>query len=189
MSQIIKNLASGGPLPPQIPTSFTTDYNTAFDNTGVSVPQANVENVIGGFSAIDNANGIATQANPDGGKNLLVLLTNRVRGAASSVNGATVNLITVPLGIVPAVYRFTVDIVGRDIASGDGAGYTFFGTIKTDGFTATGIATPFIDEDEDTSLVLTVVGLGVSGNNGVLQVTGLAGKTIAYVAVGTYIKV
>jgi len=189
MSQIIKNLASGGPLPPQIPTSFTTNYNTAFDNTGISVPVANIENVVGSFSGIDNANGIATQANPDGGNNLLVLLTNRVRGSQSSVNGATINLIVVPLGAVPAVYRFQVDIVGRDTTSGDGAGYTFFGTIRTDGVTATGIATPFIDEDEDASLVATDVGLGTSGNNGVLQITGIAGRTIAYVAVGTYIKV
>lgn len=174
---------------PQIPTSFTTDYNTAFTATGTSIPVANVENVVGGFSAIDNANGIATQATPDGDKNLLVLLTNRVRGAQSSVNGATIDLITVPLGIVPAVYRFRVEIVGRDTTSGDGAGYTFFGTIKTDGITATGIATPFIDEDEDISLIPSLVGLAVSGNNGVLQVTGILGKTIAYVAVGTYIKV
>jgi len=189
MSQIIKNLASGGPLPPQIPTSFTTDYNATFTATGTSIPQANVENVVGGFNGIDNANGIATQANPDEDKNLLVLLTNRVRGAQSSVNGATINLIVVPLGSAPAVYRFQVDIVGRDTTSGDGAGYTFFGTIRTDGVSATGIATPFIDEDEDASLITTLVQLGVSGNNGVLQVTGIVGKTIAYVAVGTYIKV
>jgi hypothetical protein len=188
MSQIIKNLAAG-PVPPAVPTSFTTDYNADFTATGVSIPVANVENVIGGFTSFDDPDGIATQASPNGDKNLLVLLTNRVRGAQSSVNGATINLIVVPLGAVPACYRFQVDIVARDIASGDGAGYTFFGTIRTDGITATGIATPFIDEDEDASLIPSLIGLATSGNNGILQVTGIAGKTIAYLAVGTYIKV
>lgn len=41
MSQIIKNLTSGGPFPPAIPTSFQTD-------SGVAVPVANILNVLGG---------------------------------------------------------------------------------------------------------------------------------------------
>jgi len=189
MSQIIKNLASGGPLPPAIPTSFTTDYNTAFDDTGVSVPAANIENIIGGYTALDDADGIATQANPDGGNNLLVLLTNRVRGAQSSVNGATIDLITVPLGATPACYRFQVEIVGRDTTSGEGVGYTVFGTVKTDGVTGTIVETPYADVDEDPALIDSLVSLIASGNDGILRITGIVGKTIAYVAVGTYIKV
>jgi hypothetical protein len=178
-----------GPVPPAVPTSFTTDYNAAFSSTGVSVPQANVENVVGGFTGIDNPNGIATQANPDGDKNLLILLTNRVRGAMTSVNGATISLITVPLGNIPACYRFQLEIVGRDLASGDGAGYTILGTVKTDGTTASQVKTPFVDEDEDDSLIPTDIALIASGNNGILSIIGIPGKNIAYVAVGTYIKV
>ena len=189
MSQIIKNLASGGPLPPAIPTSFTTDYNATFTGTGTSVPQANVENVIGGFTSFDDNDGIATQANPNGDKNLIILLTNRVFGSQSSVNGAVIDLITVDLGSAPAVYRFQVEVVGRDTTSGDGAGYTIFGTVKTDGITATGIETPYADVDEDASLLPSIVQIVPSGNNGILRITGIVGKTIAYKAVGTYLKV
>lgn len=189
MSQIIKNLASGGPLPPQIPTNFITDYDAAFGSPGSSVPAANIENVFGSFSAINNDNGIATRANPDGGNNLFVLLTNRVVGNQTSTNGSTIDLITVDLGVVAAVYRFQVEIVGRDTTSGDGAGYTIFGTVKTNGIAATIVETPYADVDEDASLLDSVVSLVASGNNGILRITGIVGKTIAYKAVGTYIKV
>lgn len=178
-----------GPVPPAVPTSFTTDYNAALTSTGVSIPQANVENVVGGFNVIDNANGIATQANPDNDKNLIVLLTNRVRGAQTSVNGATISLITVPLGITPATYRFHFEIAGRDLANGDGAGYTVFATVKTDGITATRVKTAFVDEDEDDLLIPTDIALITSGNNIILSIIGIVGKNISYVGVATYIKV
>lgn len=189
MSQIIKNLAGGGPLPPTIPTSFTTDYNSTFTTTGTSIPQANVENVIGGYSAIQNDNGIATQTNPDLGKNLIVLLTNRVLGTGISINAAPVDLITVPLGAVPASYRFQVEIVGRDVGSGDSIGYTIFGSVKTDGITGALVETPYQDVDEDASLITATVSFIASGNNGILRVAGVAGRTITYKAVGTYLVV
>ncbi len=75
------------------------------------------------------------------------------------------------------------------MASGDGCGYTLLATVRTDGVTATGIATPFNDADEDASLIPSFVQLVGSGNNGIVEVTGVPGRDIAYVAVGTYIKV
>lgn len=188
MSQIIKNLASG-PVPPSVPTNFVTDYNAAFSGPGSSVPLANIENIIGSSSSIDNANGIATRANPDGGNNLFVLLTNRVFGTGVSVNGASLDLITVPLAVVPASYRFQVEIVGRETTTGDSVGYTTFGSIKTNGILATVIETPYTDVDEDASLITATVDFVASGNTGILRVAGVAGTTITYKAVGTYLVV
>jgi hypothetical protein len=188
MSQIIKNLASG-PVPPSVPTSFVTDYNAAFSGPGVSVPVANIENVIGSSSAIDNDNGIATRANPDSGNNLLVLLTNRVTGSGTSVNGASVDLITVPLAAVPASYRFQVEVVGKETTTGDSVGYTTFGSVKTNGVSATIVETPYTDVDEDAALITATVDFVASGNSGILRVTGVAGTTITYKAVGTYLVV
>jgi hypothetical protein len=190
MSQIIKNLVSGGPLPPAVPTSFTTDYNSTFTTTGVSIPQANIENVVGGFNSIANDNGIATQANPDMMQNLIVLLTNRLFGNATSAGTTPLNLITFALKTgSPAVYRFSFDITGRDTISGAGVGYTLDGSAKTNGTTASIVAVPFIDHDEDSALLLATIDLVVSGNSVILQLTGIGGEAIAYKAVGTYVVV
>lgn len=50
MSQIIKNLVSGGPIPPEVPTSFVA-------NSGIAIPAANILNVPGNNTA---NNGFAT---------------------------------------------------------------------------------------------------------------------------------
>ncbi len=188
MSQIIKNNSGGAP-PPAAQTTFMVDYDASFGFGGVTTTVANVENVFGGFSAVDNDNGIATRANPDGGQNLFIILTNRVFGVGTTVGATTTTLITVPLGAVPASYRFQVEVVGRDTVSGDCVGYTVFGSVKTDGATGTVVETPYTDVDEDASLVSADINLIASGNNGLLQVTGVAGRTIAYKAVGTYLVV
>ncbi|HZY25506.1 MAG TPA: hypothetical protein VFE71_06740 [Bacteroidales bacterium] len=50
MSQITKTLTSGGPIPPVIPTQFTTD-------AGIAVPAANNINVFGGTGTSTAASG------------------------------------------------------------------------------------------------------------------------------------
>lgn len=182
MSQIIKNSVSSGPIPPTVPTSFVTDVGTV-------VPSANTVNINGGYTALNNDNGIRVIANPNGSNNEVVQLTNRVFGQDTSFNGATIDLITVPLGAVPASYRFQVEIVGRDLASGDAVGYTTFGSAKTNGFVGSLIEQPYTDEDEDPSLLGASISFDVVGNSGVLHVTGVAGKDIIYKAVGTYLVI
>ncbi len=54
MSQIIKTLASGGPIPPNIPTSFVTDNGTA-------TPALNILNVNGGTGVVTSAPGSSNQ--------------------------------------------------------------------------------------------------------------------------------
>jgi hypothetical protein len=188
MSQIIKNNSGGGP-PVAVQTTFLTDYDSAFNFGGITTTVLNQENVFGGFSAVDNDNGIATRANPDGGQNLFVILTNRVFGVGTTVGASTITLITVPLGIALASYRFQVEVVGIDTVSGDSVGYTVFGSVKTDGVTASVVETPYTDVDQDPSLVDATIAFVSSGNNGLLQVTGVVGRTITYKAVGTYIVV
>ncbi len=191
MSQIIKNLASGGPLPPQIPTSFTTDYNATFGSPGNSIPLANVEIIVGGTNEINNDNGIATQADPNDGNNLIVLLTNRLFGGVSTVGALTSDLITFTLSpvITNTAYRFEFQVVGKSVPSGDALGYTMFASAKTNGTTASIIETPYLDVDQDASMVDASIAFVPSGNSVILQVTGVAGQTITYKAVGTYIQI
>jgi hypothetical protein len=180
MSQIIKAV-SAGTLPPTVPTSFVTDDGTA-------VPAANVLNVLGLASPVDGA-GLQTQASPDLSDNLEIVLTNYLTGTGTSTNASVVNLIALSGGASPASFRFRFDVTGRDTTTGDTIGYTLFASAKTDGANTTSVATPFVDVDEDASLVGATIDMVTSGNSMILQVTGVAGQTIAYKAVGTYVVV
>jgi hypothetical protein len=198
MSQIIKNLTSG-PVPPAVPTSFTTDYKSDFTANGISIPVANILNVVGGndnADPISNDNGIATQSDPNGGENLLVLLTNRLFGGTTNIGVGPNDIITFALANVPTAYQIQFQIVGRNIVSGDSLGYTMFAACKTDGITATVIETHYLDTDQDASFIdlalpsaSATASLITSGNSVILQVSGLAGQTITYKAVGTYIQI
>lgn len=172
---------AGGVSPPSIPTTFVCDIGSA-------TPAANVLNVVGGSTSSNNILGFQTSGS---GNTVTYQLTNRLYNAAPvNVTGAvTGDIITYGLGASVAVYRFRFDVSGRDTSTGDGVGYTLLGSARTDGATATIIATPFIDNDEDVSLLAANLALVASGNNIILQATGVAGQTISFNAVGYYTKV
>ena len=112
-----------------------------------------------------------------------------VTGTATSSDGSTENIITVDLGDSGKVYRFYFMVTGRDTGTGEGVGYHVFASARTDGATATVIETEFVDADEDDSLNSAEIDFTVSGNNMILQITGVGGETISYLAVGNYISV
>lgn len=182
MSQFFVSSSGGGPLPPTVPQEFVTDDGTA-------IPAANSLNVNGGSTSDPNDNGIETRANPNLSDNLEILLTNRLTGTATSVNASTEDIVTFTLVATDACYRFEFFITGRDTATGEGVGYTMFASARTDGAAATVVATPFLDNDEDASLITATVGMIASGNDVILQVTGVAGQTITYKTVGSYVAV
>lgn len=183
MSQIIKNLVSGGPVPPEIATSYVTQDGTA-------VPAANVLIVNAIDSTENNANGIITKGGVLGtgtSNEVDVVITNRLQGTAVSTNASNADIITFSLGASAAVYRFSFDVTARDTGTGDGLGYTVFASARTTGAAATVIATPFTDSDEDASLLAATISFISSGNTVILRAVGVAGQTINYTAVGTYV--
>lgn len=107
-------------------------------------------------------------------------------GTATSTNASVENIITVPLGPVEACYRFSFEISGRDTTTNNCVGYTVKGSAKTDGSIATIVGDPYIDSDEDTALIDADIDLIVSGNNAILQVTGVTSQTILYKATGKF---
>lgn len=182
MSQIIKNLASG-PVPPAVPTSFTTDNGTA-------VPSANILDVRGVGVTDNNKHGIQVEGGLDqtGASNRIqVQLTNRITGTANTIGDVTETVYSFPLGATPGSYLFTIKVTAFDVTDSLSAGYSSFRLVRTDGATATaiGATTSFVTEEGIMTNV--VVTNGTSGNNVTLTVTGLAGKTIHWLALADYI--
>lgn len=170
---------------PTVATSYTTDNGTA-------VPAVNVLQVNAIDVTDDNANGIQTTGGlteAGAANRVQVELTNRLQGTASVTGAITGDVITFGLGGSAAVYRFEFQVAGRDTATDDGVGYSIWASARTDGAAATIIQTPNIDADEDASLLAALIDVVASGNNIILQPTGVAGQTISYSAVGYYVTV
>lgn len=166
-------------LPPDVPTSFPTDINSP------AIPAGNVLNVLGGSVTTDNVNGIQTDGH-SGSNTLTVELTNRLTGSGTSTNGSTATLIDFALTNNQS-YRFTFDVIGRDTTSGDTYGYKVFATVKRIAGVVSIIDTPFDDSDEDN--IAASLAIVISGADIHVDVTGVAGTTIIYKAVGTYVVV
>ncbi len=181
MSQIYKSLISG-PVPPAVPTSFVTDVNSP------SIPIANVENVLGGFVSTDNANGFQTDGS-SGSNTLTAQLTNRLRGTATTIGAVTADLVTFSLGATPATITIDSNFVAFESATPAGAGYSIFGSVRTTGAAAILVGTPDKINNEDAALIAGNADLVVSGNTAILRVTGVAGLTINWVVVATYVRV
>lgn len=185
MSQIYKASTGGGVLPPSVPTTFTTQ-------DGAAVPAANILIVNGAYSTQDNDNGIISKGGVAGtgtSNEVDIVITNRLFGSGTAINGADADLVTFSMAATPTVYRMFFDIAGRETTTNAGVGYSLFICVKSDGATATIVKTPFDDSDEDISLGAALCNAVVSGNNLIIRVTGVVGSTIVYKCVGTYVAV
>ncbi len=182
MSQIYKTLTSGGPIPPSIPTSFVTDNGTVD-------PSGNTVNINGSSTTANNTNGIQVIANPTGTNNELVQLTNTVIGSVTTTNAALTTIITFPLSASATVYGFYGDIVARDITDAAGAFYSIISCSRTDGTTAIEVGVEYDTQLEDGVMAPADIFSNVSGNNLLIQVQGVAGKTIDWFAKFQYIQV
>ena len=122
-----------------------------------------------------------------GGTNTLtVTLTNRKTGQVTTTDASTTNIISLALGAVESVYAITgyiTPMIKSGASTGDGASYYFDSAFRTDGATATKIASDENTTLEDVSLESASITLTVSGGNALLNVIGLAGTTINWDAI------
>ncbi len=170
---------SSGPVPPAVPTSFITDINSP------SIPIANIENVFGGTSTTNNTNGIQTDGS-SGSNTLTIELTNRAVGSTTTAGAVTSAAITLALGAVPGVYTFDITVSGFNSSTPAGCGFTIVGSIRTTGIAATLVPNQAVDHFEEASLVTSAAVLAVSGNNALVNVTGVAGLNINWQATLNY---
>lgn len=103
-------------------------------------------------------------------------------GTGQTVGAVTANLISIPLGGTPATYAIEARISGFESTTPAGCGYSLFGTFRTTGVAAVVCGTVDKITNEEAALVLANATMVASGNNAVVQVTGVAALTINWKA-------
>lgn len=167
--------------------TFVTDVNSP------AVPAVGVLNVVGGYTSVNNANGIRTNGS-SGGNTLTIQLTNRLKGTVTTSDATPTTLVSFTLssanlGASMGVCTLEYNIVGYNATDDEGVGYSIFGSVRTDGASATLIGVPDKIVNEEAGQVTCDANLIVSGNAVIIQVTGIAAKTINWNCVGTYVFV
>jgi hypothetical protein len=185
MSQFYLN-PSVVPPPPTVATSYTTDV---LDNTtsgpGTSIPASNILQLLGRETNQNNNNGIRTDADPNNGNVVYTELTNRVSGSVTTTDATVTTIISFTLPTT-GNYSFDLNIAAYNTTDTLGAAYSMFvGFISV-----AGAATKLNLEDkivnEQAGMTACNATATTSGNNILIQVTGIAAKTINWRAVGTY---
>jgi len=179
MSQIYKSSASG-PVPPTVATTYVTDVNSP------AIPALNILNVPGNDTTANNNNGIRTDGS-SGSNTLTVQLTNRLQGTGTTVGATTADLVTFSLGATPGAFNFELKVVGFDSATPSATGFTILGTMRTSGAAATLVGTPDETVIENAAMLTCDVDMVASGNNLIIRSTGVAGLTISWNVVSTYV--
>lgn len=160
---------------PSVPTTFVTD-------AGNAIPALNVLNVI---TPNGGTTGIATSG---AGNTITITLTDTsISGSGQTIGAVTADIITFPLGSVPGTYTFDINVAAFEPTTPAGAGYGVVASVRTTGATSVLIPNQAVDTMEETALVAANAQIIVSGNNAIVQVTGVAGLTIDWKATAEYV--
>jgi len=103
-------------------------------------------------------------------------------GTGQTVGAVTADLITIPLGATPATYAIEARIAGFESTTPAGCGYSLFATFRTTGAAAVVCGTVDKITNEEAALIAANATMVASGNNAVVQVTGVAALTINWKA-------
>lgn len=182
MSQIIKPSSSGGSVPSNVATSYVTDNGTAVPDANILIIHAldSIENNDNGIIAKGGVAGTGTANEVD------IVLTNRQTATVTTSNATPTTVLTFVMGATPGVYFIEGDVIAYDITDTAGAGYAFTSADRTTGVAGTEIATQFEDIFEEAAMATADIDVTVSGNNVLVNVTGIAGKTIDWNCFITY---
>jgi hypothetical protein len=169
--------------PPDVPTQFTADDST------IGIPVGNNLNLVSRISFDDDDDFIRTTADPNGSENFLIEVTNRFVDTLTTTDATTTPLNTFSFNM-QGTYQIETYIVAYNVTDNIGACYRVFAGILTDGVAvATKISTEDKIVNEQSGMENCEVTVSTSGNDVLIQVTGLAGKTINWKSNGSYISV
>jgi len=165
---------SSGPVPPSVPTSFTTDLN---DTTllpddinpplGTSTPLLNVERLSGD-------DGIKTVAAPNAAANLVII--RFIRGRTTTAGAATSNLITqATLSNTTMTIQIIISGFGDN---NDGIGFYGTAVVKNVVGVASLVGTVDLIKNFDASLATATATVTTAAGNLLVNVVGVAGVNI-----------
>lgn len=110
-------------------------------------------------------------------------------GTGQTIGAVTADIITIPLGAIPATFSLEVNVGAFEPTTPASSGTKIIGTVRTSGIAATLVGTPDITVNEDAALIASVVDIVVSANNAIVQVTGVGGLTVDWGAKCFFVKV
>lgn len=173
------------PIPPILATRYDTDQNSP------AIPAANILNVFGGQETFNNANGVVTDGS-SGGNTLKVLLTNRIVGSGITIGAVTSDIATLALtapiiGSIPGAIVIDAQVVAFEPTTPAAAGYAIFGTVRGTGAATVLVGTPDKIVNEEAALATADANIVVSGNDVVIRVLGVAGLTLHWNVIATYV--
>lgn len=169
---------SSGPVPPTVATSYVTDVNSP------AIPAANVLNVFGNDTTVDNSNGIRTDGS-SGSNTLTVQLTNRLQGSTNTVGAVTSPIITFTPPTI-GTYTLEIRIAAYNETSSIGAGYSLFGSARFDGVNSNLCGTVDKVVNEEGAMSSANVTMTISGANILINAVGYAAQDINWSAVALY---
>jgi len=145
-----------------------SDLNTLTGNTGgVINPVAGNINILGsGDLTVAGAGNTLTISNPQ-----------QFDATVTTTDATPTTIATIPLGAVAGTVAIDVDVFCFNASGPKGASLNLFGAVRTTGAAGTliGVNTSLSVIDGAFAISATII---ASGNNALVQVTGLAGTTI-----------
>ena len=178
MSQIHKTTSSTPP--PSTATSYVT-------NDGTAIPAVNILNVLGESTFECDDNGLFTQADPNNGNNLQIVLSNRMVVTATTV-GATTATVDLFDCEDDESLSFRVLVTGFDSANNETTGGELVGAARDSGGTITVIGANDTNFESDAGLLAADWDVVDSSPNLAMEFTGVAGRTISWKALFEYIQ-
>lgn len=180
MSQAGDISAIAGPVPPTVPTSFVTDSGTA-------VPALNILNVLTSDTIANDDDGITDTGS---GNTVTTFITNRITATATTSDGAgqtqTVTLLTPSNS---TAQTFNANVTGFDSAGNAMTGGTIIGISRKAAGIVTVVGTNDVFEESDATLATADYNIISSGGDIIAEFIGVAGLSINWKVLFTYIIV
>lgn len=178
----------GVAVPPD-PVTFIIDLlgdtaqGVSVDNTAPNTETITVQDATAADLAINADKGVSSYNDRDFVVvNGFVSLADSLYDEGQTIGAVTDDVITFNLGATPGTFALEGRVAGFEATTPAGAAFQVFATVRTNGTTATLVGIPDIVSNTEAAVNTSLADVIVSGNNAIIQVTGVALLTIDWSA-------